>query len=118
MNLTDLFIINFQDDPEDLHRYWEDAIGLIHTEAVEKGIEFDGYFQSKWADAADTITQFNEAYFADENRRKLYVYLSAIADDEIYSYLKDAYNVVGETEPSKETLKIWSDQIILNGSSF
>lgn len=120
MELTpkDIFIDYFINDPTDLEGYFNDAINLIHGEAQRKGHEFDEYFQTKWEDAADSITQFNEPYFENKNRRKLYVYLSAFIDDEIFGYLQDAYEVV-EFEPlTKEQIKHEIDNLIKNGTTF
>lgn len=118
MTYKEHFIFNLADDPNDLEAYWRDAFGLIHEAAINKGIEFDGYFDEKWEDAADTVTNFNEFYFDDEERRKLYVYLSALYDPEIMIHLKDAYYVAGENLPSEEDLKKYVQDLIDKGVRF
>lgn len=84
MTIIDAFISNFIDDPTDIESYLRDAFGLIHGEAQDKGIEFNRYFNTKWNESADTIFDFNEPYFANIDRRNLYVYKSAEVDPEIF----------------------------------
>jgi len=55
-----------------------------------KGIEFNGYFQELWEDAADTIVNFDEDYFENRDRKNLYVFLSALYDNEAHDYLQSA----------------------------
>lgn len=114
----DIFIDYLIDDPIDKETYFKDVISFIHGEAQKKGHEFDDYFQTKWENAADTITQFNEYYFDDLNRQKLYVYLSAIIDDEIFGYLNDAQEVAESKLFTKESLKDEIDFLINIGTKF
>lgn len=93
MTITDAFIANYIDDPEDIDGYLRDAFGLIHGEAQERGIEFDGYFNTKWKESADTIGDFDEAYFADVDRRNLYVWKAAEVNPEIFALLQQAYEI-------------------------
>lgn len=119
MELTprDIFVEYLIDDP-DMETYFQDAVSLIHGEAQRKGHEFDDYFQTKWEDSANTITQFNELYFEDKNRQKLYVYLSAIIDDEIFSYINDAQEVAGFQILRKEEVQNEVDRLIKSGTKF
>ena len=55
-----------------------------------KGIEFNGYFLERWEDAADTIVNFDEDYFENMDRINLYVFLSALYDNEAHDYLQSA----------------------------
>lgn len=118
MTYKEHFISNFDNDPTDMKRYWEDAFGLIQEAADKKGIEFDGYLHEKWEDAAENITQFNEYYFEDENRIKLYVYLSALYNEEIMNHLKDAYKVASLPEPTEVDIKAEVDALIKAGTRF
>lgn len=93
MTITDAFISNYVDDPTDIESYLRDAFGLIHGEAQERRIEFDGYFQTKWEQSAATIGDFDEQYFADIDRRNLYVWKSAETDVEIFGLLQQAYKI-------------------------
>lgn len=77
---------------------YKDAMELIRSCAVEKNIEFDGYFLERWSESADTIINFDEDYFDDPDKRDLYVFLSSIVDDEIFSFLKIAFTLY-ESEP-------------------
>lgn len=119
MELTprDIFVEYLIDDPS-METYFKDAISLIHGEAQRKGHEFDDYFQTKWEDSANTITQFNEFYFDDKNRQKLYVYLSAMIDDEIFGYLNDAQEVAGYDLLSKDDVQNEVDNLIKSGTKF
>lgn len=114
----DIFIDYLINDPIDKEAYFNDAISLIHGEAQRKGHEFDDYFQTKWQNAADTISQFNEPYFDDINRQKLYVFLSAMLDDEIFGYLNDAQEVAGITNFTKEDIHKEIDNLIKLGTKF
>ncbi len=118
MTLKDILVNHLIDDPTDMESYWRDAIGLIQSEAIDKGIEFDGYFKEKWEDAAGTIFNFNEYYFDDEERRKLYVYLSALYDEEIMIHLKDAYQVASLPELTELHVKGVVDELIKGGTRF
>ena len=115
---VDIFVEFFIDDPINLEEYFECCYALILGEADRKGIEFHGYLTEKWIESADTIIHFDEEYFDDLDRKKLYVYLSSLYDDEIYSYLCDAYEVALQDKPSKEELKIRVQNLINRGVSF
>lgn len=92
------------EDPEDLPELYEDSIGLIQYFAVDKKIEFDGYFRTKWEIEAEHPMTFDEEYFENENRSELFVYLAAEVDDEIYECLEYIYNLTHEENLSKEVL--------------
>lgn len=76
-----------EEDPEDLDNFYDDAMNLIRGAAADKNIEFDGYFRERWEISANTIFEFDEDYFEDQDRRDLYVFLSALVDKEIFDYL-------------------------------
>ena len=84
--------------------FFENAIGLIQYAAVQKNIEFDGYFRTKWEIEADHPMTFDEEYFENENRSELYVYLAAEADQEIFECLKYAYDLVHDEKLSNNIL--------------
>ena len=108
----------FQNDPNNLAAYFQDAYSLILIEADRKGIEFDGYLAEKWEESADSVFHFDEEYFEDFNRKKLYVYLSALYDEEIFSYLCDAYVVASQGIPTKKEIKKRIEQLISAGVNF
>lgn len=118
ITIRNILVEYFVDDPEDLEGYMKDAFSLIHGEAQRKGHEFDGYFHTKWEDAANTINQFNEHYFDNEDRIALYVYLSAMIDDEILEYLSDAYEVIKLTPLTREQIQKEIDRLIDKGTRF
>ena len=84
--------------------FYENAIGILHYEANEKNIEFDGYFRTKWEIEAEHPMTFDEEYFENENRSELYVYLAAEIDSEIFDCLKYAYDLVHEEKLTREVL--------------
>ena len=75
-----------------------------HNAAVQKNIEFDGYFRTKWEIEEDHPMTFGDEYFENENRSELYVYLAADASKEIYECLEFAYNLTHQPNLSKERL--------------
>lgn len=92
----ELFEVQFDqimiDPTESIDEKVKESMELIHSCAVEKDIEFDGYFTKRWKEAADTIVSFDEDYFDDPDKRDLYVNLSAMVDDEIFGFLSTVYN--------------------------
>ncbi len=114
----DIFVEFFINEPTDLEQYFEDCYSLIVGEAGQRGIEFDGYLKQKWIQSSDTIIDFDEDYFEDFNRKKLYVYLSSLYNKEIYDYLCDAYGVALQEKPSKEELKKRIQNLIHKGVNF
>ena len=90
-----------QDPIED---QYPEAMDLIRSCAVEKNIEFDGYFQRRWEESADSIINFNEDYFDDPERTELYVHLSASEDDEIFEFLQMVYDKLFSIEITHETV--------------
>ena len=83
---------------------YETMIGFIQYQANQKGIEFNGFFRSKWEIEADHPMTFDDQYFEDENRSELYVYLSAEIDDQVFEWLKYAWNVTHDEIFTKEIL--------------
>ena len=83
-----------------------------------KGIEFNGYFLERWEDAADTIVNFDEDYFENRDRKNLYVFLSALYDDEVFGYLQSAYAIAHLEAPTKEWVKLQVDSLIDKGVRF
>lgn len=118
ITVRDIFVEYFIDDPEDLENYMLDALDLIHGEAQRKKHEFDGYFQTKWEEASETITQFNENYFNNIDRKWLYVYLSAMIDDEILGYLNDAYEVIWKPSITRDKIQLEINKLIEKGTRF
>lgn len=89
------------DDPEG---FYESAIGLIQYEAVQKNIQFDDYFKTKWEIAAEHPVTFDEAYFENEQRSELYVYLAALIDKEIFNYLEYSWNLIMDEKLTENVL--------------
>lgn len=114
----DIFVEYFIDELNDLKSYFEDCYSFIVGEADRKGIEFDGYLREKWEQSADTIINFDEDYFDDMERKKLYVYLSSLYDEEIYGYLKQAYEVGLQEPPTKTEIEKRIKDLIAKGVNF
>ncbi|AQW96623.1 hypothetical protein BBD31_01360 [Elizabethkingia anophelis] len=118
MDIRSLLVEYFIDDPEDIHGYMNDAFSLVAGEAIKKGLEFNGYFKTKYQDALRDIPNFDEDYFANEDRIKLYVLLSALQDKEIMQYLSDIYTVSQQLPPSEEEIIKMSEYLLDNGVEF
>lgn len=102
----ELFEINFAhilETPAD--NIYGESMDLLRGCAVEKDIEFDGYYHQRWVDFADTIVNFDEEYFDDPDRRDLYVYLSAMVDEEIFSFLNQVYFFYEHKDITKEIIQ-------------
>ncbi|WP_312820323.1 hypothetical protein [Kaistella carnis] len=102
----ELFDISFghilEDPNEDIYA---ESMDLIRSCADEKGIEFDGYFKQRWKDSADTIVSFDEEYFDDPDRTELYVFLSAMVDEKIFSFLNQVYYFYEHKDITKELVQ-------------
>ena len=102
----ELFNISFGhilEDPND--DMYAESMDLIRSCADEKGIQFDGYFKQRWKESADTIINFDEEYFEDPYRIELYVYLSAMVDDEIFNFLNQVYHFFENKNITKEIIQ-------------
>lgn len=95
---------NAEEYADNREMMFENAIGLLQYTAVQKNIEFDGYFKTKWEIEADHPMTFDDEYFENENRSELYVYLAAEANSEIYECLKFAYDLTHDEMLSTEVL--------------
>lgn len=71
---------------------YRDMIRFIQEKASDKNIEFDGFFKSKWKSEADFPVTFDSDYFDNAERSALFVYLAALSDEEVYSWVKYAYD--------------------------
>lgn len=104
-NEKEIFKLLLEDDPEDIESYLRDVFGLLHDEATKRNIEFDGYFQTKWEESSNTISDFDEDYFEDIDRRNLYVYKSAEANPDVFELLQFAYSIASLTPPTIDDIK-------------
>lgn len=116
--IQELFKEYLANESKDRSLYLNDCMDLLHGIAQEKGIEFDGYFQERWEDSADTIVDFDEDYFENRNRKNLYVFLSALYDDEVFGHLQQAYEIAKLEAPTKEWVKQQVDGLIGKGVRF
>ncbi|WP_185246609.1 hypothetical protein [Chryseobacterium bernardetii] len=107
-----------EEDPDDLENFYDDAMNLIRGAAADKNIEFDGYFRERWEISADTIFEFDEDYFEDEDRRDLYVFLSALVDEEILSYLHYVWHHVYNEDLTKEIIESRIEELKEKGVRF
>lgn len=93
---SELFNVSFGhilENPSDKMYY--ECMDLLLSCAAEKDIEFDGYFKQKWIDSADTVISFDEDYFEEPDKIELYVFLSAMVDEEILGYLNQVFIFFG-----------------------
>jgi len=79
-------------------QFFHNAMELIRAEAIEKGIQFDGYFRAKWELEAENVMTFDSEYFEDPYKRNLYVYLSALVNQDIYEMLEYIWPFVNDED--------------------
>ncbi|WP_262711398.1 hypothetical protein [Chryseobacterium mulctrae] len=84
MNIT----MDMAEDPEGVYN---DVMELIREEAIEKKIEYDGYYRIKWEEEAENVMTFDKEYFENKERRDLYVFKAALDDKEIFQLLHGYY---------------------------
>ena len=116
--ILELYKENLANEPRNVSSYLNDCMDLLHGFAQEKGIEIDGYFQERWEDAADTIVNFDEEYLENRDRKNMYVFLSALYDDEVFDYLQSAYAIAKLDAPTQEWVKLQVDALISKRVSF
>ena len=61
---------------------------------------------------------FDEDYFENRDRKNLYVFLSALYDDEVFDYLQGAYAIAHLDAPTQEWVKLQVDALISKSVSF
>jgi hypothetical protein len=83
---------------ENSDEFFSDAMELIRAEAIERNIQFDGYFRSKWEVEAENVMTFDSEYFEDPYKRNLYVYLSALVNQDIYEMLEYIWPFVNDED--------------------
>ena len=97
-----LFAEILQDPIDD---QYAESMDLIRSCAVEKNIEFDGYFHQRWKESADTIVNFDEEYFDDPDKIELYVFLAASVDEEIFEFLQIVYQTIFKLDLTREMIQ-------------
>jgi hypothetical protein len=91
---TEQVIINItMDMGEDPEGVYNDVMELIREEAIEKEIEYDGYYRSIWEEEAENVMTFNKEYFENKERRDLYVFKAALDDKDIFQLLDYIWNL-------------------------
>jgi hypothetical protein len=61
---------------------------------------------------------FDEDYFENRDRKNLYVFLSALYDDEVFDYLQRAYSIAKLEAPTQEWVMLQVDSLIDKGVRF
>lgn len=89
---------------DDLDELFDVSIGVIQYAAVEKNIEFDGYFRTKWEIEAENVMTFDDEYFENEQRSELYVYLAALVDKDTFDYLEYVWELVKNEKLTENVL--------------
>ena len=111
INIAELFETSFSQIMEDpKEEQYPQSMNLIRSCAVEKNLEFDGYFKTRWEESANTIINFDEDYFEDPDRTELYVFLSAASDDEIFDFLQIVYHQLYKIQLTAEMI---SEKIVV-----
>ena len=93
----------------------ERAYGIIQEEGIYLKLSFDGYFNPNYKSMANSL--FDEEYFENKDRIRLYVYCCAICDNSIYEALEYAHSLLGENI-DKNILCSRINQIGYNGTTF
>jgi hypothetical protein len=105
-------------DIKDMDEFYNNAIGLTQYEAVQKNIEFDGFFREKFEIAAEHPLSFDEEYFENEERSELYVFLSAIVDPEIFEAVNFIWLTVRGQIVSEDILQQEIEKLKKEGVKF
>lgn len=75
--------------------FFNDAMDFLRCAANERKIEFEGYYGPLCEyEMTENFLDFNQEYFDDEDRRNLYVYLSAEVNQEIREMLEYVWETV------------------------
>jgi len=61
---------------------------------------------------------FDEDYFENRDRKNLYVFLSALYDDEVFDYLQRAYAIAHLEAPTQAWVKLQVDGLTAKGVRF
>lgn len=115
MYLLGEYLIDSVQEPDE---FYNDSMELLRGVANEKKIEFDEYYHTRWKNSADTIVNFNELYFADIDKRDLYVLLSAQVDGDIFSYLEYVWRNFYHEKLTIAILKAKVEELISKGTKF
>lgn len=92
------------DAPDDIVDFYETSIGVIQSEVVDRKIEFDGYFRSKWEIESNNLMSFDSEYFENKERQELYVFLAALLDKDIFNYLHYVWKLAKSEELTEKIL--------------
>ncbi|KMQ61564.1 hypothetical protein ACM46_16280 [Chryseobacterium angstadtii] len=71
-----------EEDPLDISFFYEHSMDLIKDAAIEKNIYFDNQNFGK-----DKFNSYTIEHFNNKEKRNLYVFCSALTDEEIFNYL-------------------------------
>lgn len=99
IDIEALFRDYLSSDPS-LSTYFTDCLTALVILGSHKGIEFGGYYQTKWEQNLVNPLQFSELYFEDFERKKLYVLMATVIDEEMEHFYKKMYEVAGLPVPS------------------
>lgn len=83
---------------------YEEMIRFIHRHLNKKDIYFSEELKEKY-DLRYREIKFDEGYFENGHYNPLFVGITALADNEVYSWLREAYNLTHEDNFSEEVLK-------------
>lgn len=108
------FYLNAADDDQ----YYNDCIDYLVHLADKRGIEFDGYFREKWIESSDTVYNFDDEYFDDIDRKKLYIYLSCLVDEIVFKCHNEIFSCIGQIPPDKCEITLMYKSLITQGVRF
>lgn len=96
-----LFAEYLAESGDNIDQFYNSCMELIRAEAIEKNIQFDGYYREKWKIEAEHVMTFDSEYFEDPERRNLYVFLSALVNQDIYEFLEYIWPLVFDEDISE-----------------
>lgn len=105
------------------------TVGMIHEALHDITFSLNGRshpetkvlqetYKSNIKEDMDYLTNFDEDYFNDENRIKLYVLLSSLQNKEIMSHLQDIYIISQQIPPSEDKVIEMINELLDQGVEF
>ena len=98
MNIIDLFKIYLK-EADDVNDYLYRCYGELHLLASQKGIEFNGYPNTKLME-----NPLDEEYFASQERQNLYVLKATEVDEEIRRLFLSIYSILNAPIPTDQDI--------------
>lgn len=95
---------NINNKPISNEKRYEEMIRFIHEELNKKDIYFSEELKTRY-DLRYREIKFDDMYFENGHYNSLFVVVSALADEEVYLWLLEAYNLTHAEKFSKDVLQ-------------